>query len=131
MLIVDAASLYHVIIDAPRADEIRALLLEDSDLAAPHIVDVEVLGLIRRDYLLGELDSTAARLAVEDLRDWPGVRFPHQPFIERAWQIRQNVRTWDAFYVALAEAMDATLVTRDRRLARAPGLRCRIQIAGI
>ena len=128
MLIVDAACLYEVVADTERAREIKALLAEDPDFAAPHIVDVEVLGIIRKDLMLGLLDPTAARQAVDDLRDWPGERHPHMDLIDRAWQLRYNVRTWDAFYVALAEALDATLITRDQRLGRVPGLRCRVEI---
>ena len=76
MLIVDAACLYEVVAGTDRSAQIKALLADDPDFAAPHVVDVEVLGIIRRDAMLGRLDNTAARQAVEDLRDWPGRRFP-------------------------------------------------------
>jgi predicted nucleic acid-binding protein len=76
----------------------------------------------------GLLDRTAAHLAVEDLRQWPGTRLEHQPLLRRAWELRDNVRGWDAFYVALAEVLQATLVTKDGRLARAPGLRCTVEL---
>lgn len=67
-------------------------------------------------------------LAVEGLHDWSGERFTHQPFLSRAWELRHNVRGWDAFYVALAEALDATLLTTDTRLARAKGPQCDIEV---
>lgn len=114
--------------DTERADHVRARLLQDSDHAAPSVIDVEVVSVIRRDQLLGRLDLTAAAQAVEDLRDWPGERFGHQPLLERVWELRGSLRTWDAFYVALAEVMQATLVTSDSRLARAPGPRCAIDV---
>ena len=98
--------------------------------AAPHIVDIEVFGLIGRDHLAGTIDETLAALAVEDLRSWPGERFGHRALLTRAWELRHGVRGWDAAYVALAEILDATLVTLDRRLARATGLRCRIEALG-
>lgn len=63
-----------------------------------------------------------------DLRDWPGERFGHRWLLERAWQLHGSVRGWDAFYVALAEAFDATLLTSDSRLARAHGPACRIEV---
>jgi predicted nucleic acid-binding protein len=128
MLIVDASVLYEVVVGARRAEIIRQRLDADPDLAAPHVVDVEVLSIIRRDYLLGRLDRTLARQAVADLRAWPGERFAHLNLVERAWELRDNVRAWDAFYVALAEALDGTLVTLDRRLATAAGPRCPIEV---
>ncbi len=63
-----------------------------------------------------------------DLRDWPGDRFSHQPLLDRVWELRGSVRAWDGFYVALAEALQATLVTSDARLAAAPGPRCPIEV---
>ncbi len=128
VLVVDASSLYEVVADTARADDVRARLLQDADHAAPSVIDVEVVSVIRRDQLLGRLDVTAAAQAVEDLRDWPGERFGHQPLLERVWELRGSLRTWDAFYVALAEVMQATLVTSDSRLARAPGPRCAIDV---
>ena len=71
----------------------------------------------RDQYLRGQLDGTAANQAVADLRDWPGERFGHRWPLERMWRPRYSVRGWDAFYVALAEAFDATLLTMDERLA--------------
>lgn len=130
MLIVDASCLYDTLVGKPHAERIRARLAADTEHAAPHVVDVEVLGVIRRDFLLGQLDATAARQAVEDLKDWPGERFGHRLLLERAWELKESVRGWDAMYVALAEALQATLITTDGRLARASGLRCAIEVVG-
>ncbi len=128
MLVVDASCLFEVVADSPRADTIAARMLADSDHAAPEIIDVEVLGVIRNQYLKGRLDTTAANQAVADLRDWPGDRFAHRWMLDRVWELRDSVRGWDAFYVTLAEAMNATLITLDARLARAPGPRCAIEV---
>ena len=128
VLIVDASSLYEVVADTARADDVRARLALDADHAAPSVVDIAVISVIRRDHLAGRLDATAAAQAVQDLRDWPGERFAHRPLLDRVWQLRQSVRTWDAFYVALAEVMQATLITADSRLARATGPRCMIEV---
>jgi predicted nucleic acid-binding protein len=62
------------------------------------------------------------------LRDWSGERFGHRAFLRRAWELRANVRGWDAMYVALAEALQAVLITTDKRLARATRLRCSIEV---
>jgi len=130
MLVVDASCLYEVVADAARAEHVRDRLATDPDHAAPCVIDAEVLGIVRRDHMLGRLDPTAAHQAVEDLREWPGERFSHRPLLERAWELRDNVRTWDALYVALAEALDAPLLTLDARLARVVGLGCPIEVPG-
>lgn len=127
MLVVDASCLCEVVIGGPGAEAIRDRLSADVDHAAPHVVDVEVLGVIRREHLRGRLDRTEATQAVEDLEAWPGERYGHRLLLARAWQLRDTVRGWDAMYVALAEALDAILVTTDRRLAAATGPTCRIE----
>jgi predicted nucleic acid-binding protein len=129
MLVVDASVLYEVLVGGPAADDVRSRLAGDEDQAAPHAIDAEILGLIRRDHLRGRLDLTGATLAVDDLRTWPGTRFAHRPLLARAWELRGSVRSWDALYVSLAEALDASLLTLDARLARAPGIRCVIDVA--
>jgi len=128
MLVVDASCIYVVVADAVGSDAVREVLRADDDQAAPHVVDAEVLGVIRRQHQAGDLDDTAAQQAVEDLRLWPGDRFDHRFLLDRAWELRGSVRSWDALYVALAEALDATLLTRDDRLARASGPNCHIQV---
>jgi predicted nucleic acid-binding protein len=130
MLVVDASCLFEVVADTPRSGEIGTRLAADDNQAAPHVIDVEVTGVIRAQHLKGRLDRTAASQAVADLRDWPGERYGHRWLLERAWQLRDSVRGWDAFYVALAEALDATLLTLDSRLARAHGPTCRIKVLG-
>ena len=127
MLVVDASCLYEVLIGTPGAEAIRRRLASDGDHAAPHIVDVEVFGVVRREHLRGRLDGTAAAQVVEELETWPGERFGHRALLPRAWELRETVRGWDAMYVALAEALGATLVTTDRRLAGATGPECEIE----
>jgi predicted nucleic acid-binding protein len=131
MLVVDASCLLEVLIGGPGAEAIGQRLSGDVDHAAPHIVDVEVFGVIRREHLTGRLDRTEAVQAVEDLAAWPGERFGHRLLLERAWELRESVRGWDAMYVALAEALGAILVTTDRRLAAARGPTCSIEAIGI
>jgi predicted nucleic acid-binding protein len=130
MLVIDAGALFEVLARSPRGDVVRARLGRDRDQAAPHLIDVEVLGTIRGHFLRGLLDHTSASLAVDHLRDWPGQRFGHRLLLTRAWELRANVRSWDAMYVALAEALGATLLTVDERLGRANGIRCTIEVVG-
>ena len=128
MLVVDASCIFEVVADTADAESVRTALLDDDDHVAPHVIDAEVLGVIRRQHIAGDLDNTAARQAVDDLRRWPGERFDHRFLLDRAWELRDGVRSWDALYVALAEALSATLLTRDGRLANASGPTCDIRV---
>jgi predicted nucleic acid-binding protein len=128
VLVVDASCLYEVLADARQAEEVRERLARDADHAAPHVIDAEVLRIVRRDHMLGRLDATAARQAVEDLRHWPGERYGHRALLDRAWELRDNLRPWDALYVALAEALGASLLTLDQRLGRVDGLECVVEV---
>jgi predicted nucleic acid-binding protein len=128
MLIVDASCLYEVVADTPVAEAIRQRLRADGEHGAPQVVDVEVMGVVRRHLSTGLLEPLAAEQAIEDLRMWPGERFGHRSLLERMWELRSSIRPADAAYVALAEAFEATLLTSDARLAKAPGPRCAIEV---
>lgn len=128
MIVVDASCLVEILIGGPLASSVAQRLLDDSDHAAPHIIDVETFGIIRRLRIANAIDETLAALAIEDLRLWPGERFGHRALLDRAWELRENVRGWDAMYVALAEILEVPMVTLDGRLARAFGPRCAIDL---
>ena len=128
MLVVDASVLFEVLADTPESDALRARMAIDADHGAPHLVDAEVLSVIQTQHRLGALDATAAHQAVDDLRSWPGERWSHRPLLERAWELRHGLRSYDGLYVALAEALGATLLTLDGRLARASGIRCAVEV---
>ena len=78
----------------------------------------------------GELDPASAASALEDLRSLDLERHTHEPLLDRVWALRQNLTAYDAVYVALAEALDTTLLTCDGRLARAPGVSRRVELVG-
>lgn len=128
MIVVDASCLGEVLVDGELAEPVRQRLGMDGEHAAPHVIDVEVFGLIRRLRMIGDIDETAAALAVDDLALWPGERYGHRALLDRAWGLRATVRGWDAMYVALAEVLDVPLITLDGRLGRAAGPRCSIEI---
>jgi predicted nucleic acid-binding protein len=130
MLVVDAGCLVDVLTGKPRGELARPRMDADQEQAAPHVVDVEVFTVIRREHQHGRLDHTAATQAVADLAAWPGERFGHRALLDRAWELRETVRGPDAMYVALAEALGATLLTTDGRLAAAPGPTCPIEVVG-
>lgn len=119
MLVVDASALIEILVAGPRSQAATATLAADSQWLAPHCIDAEVMGVIRRDWQRGVIDETVAGLAVRDLASWPARRIPHPPLLAGSWELRHALRSWDALYVALAEELDCPLVTLDRRLARA------------
>ena len=89
---------------------------------APALLDVEVLSVLRRAVLHKGLAEPRARLALEDLSDWPIDRIPHPTLAKEAWRHRHNVSAYDAFYIAVARLYEAPLLTTDGPLSRAPGL---------
>jgi len=84
--------------------------------------------VLRRQVKGGEVDTRRAALALADLAALPLRRAPHRPLLARCWELRDNLTIYDASYVALAEALDVTLLAGDGRLARAPGPRCHVEI---
>ena len=128
MLVVDASVLAVALADdGPDGDAARARLRGET-LAAPELVDLEVASVLRRQNRAGMLDDRRAELAIIDLGALPMVRASHLALLRRCWELRDNVTTYDAAYVALAEALDATLLTGDRRLAHAAGPTCTIEL---
>jgi predicted nucleic acid-binding protein len=97
-------------------------------LSAPEVLDLEVVSAFRRLCAAGTLTPERAEAAVADLRDLRIERVPHVPFLSRCWELRENVTVYDAVYIALAESLDASLLTSDRRLAGAPGARCTFEL---
>jgi predicted nucleic acid-binding protein len=98
--------------------------LRGEDLAAPEIVDLEVASVWRRRLS----DERRAAQALADLADLPLARAPHLPLLPRCWELRHNLTPYDAAYVALAEALEVDLLTADRRLAGATGVRCAVEV---
>lgn len=84
--------------------------------------------MIRGWTLSGQLEQGLAWQALRDLADVPAVRHPHEPYLERVWSLRANLTAYDAVYVALAEVLEAPLLTCDRRLAGAPLIGARVDL---
>lgn len=130
MLVTDASALVRAIADdGPGGEQARARL-HGEQLHAPELVDLEVMSALRRLLAAGRLDARRAALALEGLADLPLARASHRRLLPRVWELRDNVTPYDAAYVALAEALDAELLTADVRLASAPGLRCSVSVLG-
>jgi predicted nucleic acid-binding protein len=101
----------------------------EKTLHAAHLLDVEVAHVLRRYALAGDVSAKQGSEALEDLEDLSLRRYPHDVLLPRVWELRANLTAYDAVYVALAEALDAPLLTRDRRLAGAAGHRARVEMA--
>lgn len=97
-------------------------------LAAPHLIDVEVVSAWRRLAAAGHLDERRASFARADLRSLPIQRVRHAQMLERCWELRANLTVYDAAYVALAELLGAPLLTADAKLAATPGPTCAIEV---
>jgi predicted nucleic acid-binding protein len=129
VIVVDASALLEFLLQTPLGGKVEARLLRDGDeLHAPHLVDVEVCQGLRRLVRAGEVSSARAAEALDDLGSLDLQRHAHIDFIDRAWKMRDNVTAYDAMYIALAEGIDAPIVTCDAPLARAPGHRARCEL---
>ena len=129
MIVVDASAMIEVLLRTPAAAAVDARLFEPGEtLHAPHLLDVEVAQVFRRYVANGDIDADRGREALDDLADLRLRRYPHDVLLPRIWELRHNLTAYDAAYVALAEALDAPLLTRDRRLAAAAGVRARVEL---
>jgi predicted nucleic acid-binding protein len=91
-------------------------------------MDIEVAQVLRRFTLRGDIQPEQGRQALQDLADFPMDRHSHEMLLPRIWALRENLTAYDATYVALAELLGATLLTRDGRIARAPGHSARVEV---
>jgi predicted nucleic acid-binding protein len=129
VIVVDASALVEVLLNTPASAKMMERLFGRADtLHAPHLLDLEVAQVLRRYTLSGEMSVERSEQALEDLADLPLNRYPHDIFLLRIWSLRRNLTAYDAAYVALAEALDAPLITRDAALARIPGHRACVEV---
>lgn len=128
MIVVDASAVLEVLLRTPVGSKVEERLFgKRQALHAPHLLDIEVAQVIRRFAASGTIDGARGEAALQDLADLPVRRHSHGILLPRIWSLRRNYTAYDASYVALAEALDAPLVTRDRRLANGAGHGARIE----
>lgn len=126
-IVIDASALVAALIDAGTQGTWAMEQLQLRPLVAPHMMAAEATNILRRAQLARKVTRDVAALAQQDLLDLPFELYPFHPFAERVWELRETVTAYDAWYVALAEALGTPLATLDRRLANAPGPTCRFE----
>ncbi len=132
MIVLDASATVAVLLNlGPAAGDIRLRIsLPGENLHVPHLFDVEVLHVLRRHSLRGALSEHRESVALSRLHNMRLSRYSHVAFLDRIWELKDNLSAYDAAYVALAETLNAPLVTTDARLARAPGIRAEVEVYG-
>jgi predicted nucleic acid-binding protein len=129
-VVCDASALVALLLDGGPDGRWVTATLAGAQLAAPSLVDFETANVIRRHELTGLISPDQAAQAHADLLDLAIERWPYELLAARTRQLRQHLSSYDASYVALAELTGAMLVTLDRRIGRAPGLRCPVATRG-
>lgn len=129
MIVLDASAALPYLLDDPPAHTIRERFgVAGETLHAPHLLDLEVCGAVRRLALAQSLSRQRAEATILDLAALPITRYPHDWLLHRIWDLRANLTVYDAAYVALAEALQAPVLTLDRRLAAAPGIATDVEL---
>jgi len=129
LIVLDASALIDLLLRGKGVEGIEDLVFAPGEsLNAPHLIDLEVAQVLWRCRLAGELSDSRAEEAFDDLEAISLQRYPHDVLLPRIWELRHRATAYDAAYLALAEALDATLLTRDRRLAASRGHRARIAL---
>jgi predicted nucleic acid-binding protein len=128
VLVVDTSALVEALVGRAPDAALLERLSDDGELHAPHLIDVEVLHVLRRLTRADALSDDRAHDARVDFAELAVIRYPHEPLADRVWDLRQNLTPYDAVFVALAEALGAPLVTCDARLAAAPELRAGVEL---
>jgi len=129
VIVLDASATVDWLLQTPAGQRIDARIYSGNEsLHAPHLLDLEVVQVLRRLAREGTISEMRAGQAIEDLQDLRIARYPHSWFLPRIWQLRHNLSAYDAAYVALAETLGATVVTRDAPFGSAPGHRARVEL---
>ncbi len=129
MIVIDASVLANVVgDDGSDGRRARHEFRNARDVAAPDLVDVETVAVLRKRWIAGTVSDRRFAAAVEDLGQLDLDRYPTLPFMRRAYELRANVTAYDSAYVALAETLGCELLTADGRLANASGPRCAIRV---
>lgn len=126
MIVTDAGVWVRALVDEGPGDPIRTRLVAEPIVAAPALIDLEFTNVLRGLLTKGSIALPDAEFALAEFLQAPIQRYTHESLVPRVWQLRQNLTAYDAAYVALAEALGVDLLTIDRGIGGAPGIRCRV-----
>ena len=128
-MVLDASGAIEFLLNTAAGKRLGARLADETVVVhVPHLIDLEIAQVLRRYARHGTLSTRTGMLALERWRSLDVQRYSHEPFLDRIWQLRDNVTAYDAVYVALAEALPAVLFTGDRKLAGTPGVNVAIEL---
>lgn len=130
MIVLDTSAAIAALTAHPWRKELVKRLVDDGDLHAPHLIDIEVVQALRGMVSRGDLSADRAEDVRLDFDDLSIMRYPHQPLADRMWTLRHNLTAYDAAFVSLAEALGAPLITCDGHMARAPGHEAKVELFG-
>jgi predicted nucleic acid-binding protein len=129
LIVIDASAVIELLINSPAGARVAdCIFRDDVSIHAPHILDLEVAQVLRKYVFSKEMTAQRASEAIDDFSDLSINRYPHFDFLARIWQLRSSMTSYDAAYVSLAEALDATLLTCDAKLRRSHGHSVRTQV---
>lgn len=129
MIVLDASAAIDWLLQSPAGQQIEnRIYAHNEPLAAPHLLDVEVTQVLRRLAREGKISAPRGEQAIDDLMDLRITRYPHFVLLPRVWQLRHNLSAYDAVYIVLAEALRATLITRDTRLGSTHAHSVRVEV---
>lgn len=129
MIVLDASGALEWVLGRPLAKQVDIIVNEPGEsIHLPHLWSVEMTQVLRRLVRRGLVTSDRGRQALHDTAELRAARYEHEPLLPRVWELRDNLSAYDAVYVALAEALPATLVTSDARIAAAPGHRATVHV---
>jgi predicted nucleic acid-binding protein len=132
VIVLDASAAVEFLLNTPLGERVGdRLAAGHTSLHAPQLLDVEVLHVLRRLCLGKVVTERRAAQALADLAELPVIRYSHAELIGRAWTLRTTLTAYDAIYVALAEALEAAVVTCDGRLGRAHGHQVEVEVIGL
>jgi predicted nucleic acid-binding protein len=131
VIVLDASAAVELLLGTDAGSWVADRIADPAEsIHAPHLLAVEVAQVLRRLVAAGDVGAARAAAALVDLADLDAERYPHEPFLPRMFALRENLTAYDAAYVALAEALDAPLLTFDRRVAAAPGHGASVELPG-
>lgn len=128
MIVADCSVVVSALLEPGRRGDAARDALRDAEVAAPDLLDVEVVHAVRGLLRGAKVAVSTAERCIRELPSLGITRVPHQTLTRRMWELRDNLTAYDAVYVALAESLGCSLITCDAGIAGAPGLRCAVQL---